>query len=837
MSLHFDDTARILTLSVGDLCSEIAGGGSLNATPLQATRMGMGRGVHELHQSKSAMQRPGYSAEHPIRFVTSARGYTVNIQGRIDGLYQEDQTWVVEEVKSVLNWKDHFTLATVTPGYILQLQLYLFLWLQNPDVKQVTGRLVLVSCDLSQTQVLEVAAEPKKTQELLSAALDGIFDRHEQEQLEFTRKQAWAIRLAFPFPAVRQYQDQMIAAIHQTLKNRRHLLVSAPTGIGKTVVALYSALRYALQEGMRVFFLTSKTTQQRTVADTLRLWLQQPSADGNSGLWSPPFNSLILQSREKSCANDVVFCHESRCRYAKDFYTKLEDADLSKLLRQSGLITPELVYQEAVKGEMCPFELALELIQRVDLIVCDYNYVYDPRVALKTVFENDTSRTIVIVDEAHNLYSRGRDYYSAELHLSRIQRLKSATAHHLQVKSGRGPFPLLEVDWGPLSSLEGTSSSFLDRLASFLLRLEEYFDELEGSQSADESAQTVVNFDRDFFHSLKEDLDDLFRRYMLHQRRPENPLDDEAGLLDFLYGVSNFCRILDLRGDEFVHVFDRSASGRRLQIICLDPARQLSKHNQGFYTVIGMSATLTPLPFYRDVLGFDRDTELLSLPSPFPSENRKVLILPEVSTSYRDRPRNVSHIAKIIEEVIALRHGNYFAFFPSFEFQMEVAQHLRPLSYQLLLQERSMPDHARNALLEKLSYRSSTNLVLAVQGGIFAEGVDYPGEMAVGAFIVGPALPKVSFEQELMRLYYDEMCSRGFEYAYLFPGMNRVIQSAGRIIRSEKDRGIILLLDRRFTYENYAGLLPREWYDVSPSELIAKQYLDVVRTFWEQSST
>lgn len=148
-----------------------------------------------------------------------------------------------------------------------------------------------------------------------------------------------------------------------------------------------------------------------------------------------------------------------------------------------------------------------------------------------------------------------------------------------------------------------------------------------------------------------------------------------------------------------------------------------------------------------------------------------------------------------------------------------------------------MPDHARNALLEKLSHRSSTNLVLAVQGGIFAEGVDYPGEMAVGAFIVGPALPKVSFEQELMRLYYDEMCSRGFEYAYLFPGMNRVIQSAGRIIRSEEDRGIILLLDKRFTYENYAGLLPREWYNVSPSELVAKQYLEEVRSFWEQSST
>ncbi len=294
MSIHFDDTTRTLTLSVGDLCNEIIGGGSLNAIPLQATRLGIGRVVHELHQSESAGRQPHYFAEHPIRCVITARGYTVIIQGRIDGLYQEGQTWTIEEVKSILNWKDCFTLATVPPGYVLQLQLYLFLWLQNPDVQQVTGRLILISCDLSQRQVLEVMAEPDKTLKGVSLALEGMFDRHEQELLELARKSACATQLAFPFPATRQYQDQMIVAIQQTLKARGRLLVSAPTGIGKTVAALYSTLRYALREGLTVFFLTSKTTQQRTVADTLRLWLRQPSTDESSVPGIPPFSGAIL---------------------------------------------------------------------------------------------------------------------------------------------------------------------------------------------------------------------------------------------------------------------------------------------------------------------------------------------------------------------------------------------------------------------------------------------------------------------------------------------------------------------------------------------------------------
>jgi DNA excision repair protein ERCC-2 len=527
----------------------------------------------------------------------------------------------------------------------------------------------------------------------------------------------------------------------------------------------------------------------------------------------------------------VVFCHESRCRYAKDFFQKLGDSNLRGRLLQEPLLTPELIYARALEQEVCPFELSLEMAHRMDVTVCDYNYVYDPRVAIRRFSENALSRTILIVDEAHNLYARARDYYSPSLELLHVQNLRKSiqliqdTMEDGEVRGKVAGRPSAEAAASP-------SGSFLGRLEAFLNRLENYFREVaEAHPELDESNQTVVALNKEFFRSIEDELDDLMKRYLIYQRRTEQ-LQDEDRLLKFFYALSDFCRVLALEGDEFVYVMDAENRTLQLRIVCLDPARQLQKRHQQYYAVIAMSATLSPMEFYRDVLGFERDTQLLELPSPFPQENRKILVIPGVSTAYRQRSRHFSKIARIIEEIVGIRPGNYFAFFPSFEFLKEVAGQLSLPHAEVLIQNRFMPDHQRNTLLEKLADPGKAHLVLAVQGGVFAEGVDYPGELAVGAIIVGPGLPKVSFELELMRQYYEDNYAKGFDYAYIYPGMNRVVQSAGRIVRSESDRGVILLLDKRFTYENYARLFPRDWYESSPDELIAKDYRAALVAFW-----
>ena len=831
MAIQIDDLTQTITLSVRDLCDAEATGRSLNLSPLMDVRSDIGRSIHAAYQSSQARDRTGYRKEQTVRFTTNYRGHPVVIHGRIDGVFEQNGEIVLEEIKSVLTFGDDFKPQSLPVSYVLQLRIYLYLWMQLHPDQRVSGRLVLISCEPEGVVDLKVEADVASVEALIAERLQKIIREHEEACQRRALKGAKAESIPFPFPQMRKHQDRMIEAIENALQERRHLLVSAPTGIGKTVAALYATLRFAAKQHLSIFFLTSKTTQQRIVADTLKLW-RQPLSPSTHGPAYPMFNSLILRSKEKSCANDVVFCHESRCRYAKDFFQKLENSNVRDRLLQEPLLTPELIYARALEQEICPFELSLEMTHRVDVTVCDYNYVYDPRVAIQRFNENALNQTILIVDEAHNLYARARGYYSPSLELSHVQSLrKSIQLIQNAVEDGE-VHGMLGWKRSAESAAASPSRSFLGRLEAFLKRLEDYFWEVaEVHPELRESNQTVVALNKEFFRSIEDELDDLMKRYLIYQRRTGH-LQDEDRLLQFFYALSDFCRVLPLEGDEFVHIMDAENQTLQLRIVCLDPARQLQKRHQRYYAVIAMSATLSPMEFYRDVLGFERGTQLLELPSPFPRENRKILVIPGVSTAYRQRSRHLSRIACIIEETVGIRPGNYFAFFPSFEFLKEVAGQLSLPHAEILIQNRFMPDHQRNALLEKLADPGKAHLVLAVQGGVFAEGVDYPGELAVGAIIVGPGLPKVSFELELMRQYYEDNFARGFDYAYLYPGMNRVVQSAGRIVRSESDRGVILLLDKRFTYENYARLFPRDWYESSPGELIAKDYREALVVFW-----
>ncbi len=808
-------------------------GGSLSVLPLEGARAEIGRAAHEIYQDNQAKQIPQYQKEKSIRHLTAAGKYAVSISGRIDGVYLCNGRWVLEEIKSSLRSAAELSTESVAAAYYLQLKIYLYFWhCDHPD-SDLTGHLIQAGPEGEVLAKHEVLPEIKATHDLIHQRLSLLVAGHESCLAVRVEKQQRAGRLPFPFPQMRRHQDRMIDIIEETLQNGGQTLISAPTGIGKTAAALYATLKFALQTGRQVFFLTSKTTQQRIVNETLRLWNCDVELKPSQALLPPFFNSLTLRAKEKSCANDVVCCHESRCQFARDFYAKLEESQIREKLWPLPVLTPETVYQAAVANEICPFELSLELSTQSDLVVGDYNYIYDPRTSLKRFFEEDYSHIILIVDEAHNLYSRAREYYSPQLSLAQVQRVNKLAGqlHEPMQEQEELIFPELQR---AMATSRPPSHSFLMDLARFLDELQEYFEHLAAaSPELFESPHAIVSLDAEWFQSHAEQLSDLMQRYLIYRQRAGGWLDKEDQLLDFFYDFADFCRVLEISGDEFVHIYEQRSDDSCLKILCLDPSRMLREKNSGFHAVIGMSATLTPLDFYRDVLGFERETRLEALPSPFPAENRKILVLPQVSTTFKQRSKNARKIAEIVEKAVGTHPGNYFAFFPSFAFLEEVAAHLNPQGYRLLLQERVMPDYLRESLLEKLSDPACYHLVLAVQGGIFAEGVDYPGELAIGAIVVGPGLPKVCYEQDLMRQYYETQCGKGFEYAYLYPGMNRVVQSAGRIIRTETDRGIILLLDSRFAHENYLALFPRHWFDHSPGELICKgDFSGELQEFW-----
>jgi DNA excision repair protein ERCC-2 len=802
MTIRFDQTTHTLWLSVGDLVAAEHFPGGVSLAPLLRQRAALGRHVHTTHQAEQLAVQPSYCAEVTIEHQLHVESYTVCIQGRIDGLYEDGTTLIVEEIKSLLLPEEQFSGINLTdyPFYEWQLALYVYL-LQQQHPGPVRGHLVLVNVAAEQRKTFVVEPDSQQSEARLLQQLRNIIARYEARLARAARRHSQTQTLQFPFPQLRPHQDMMMDQIRLALHDRSCLLLSAPTGVGKTVAALYPAVEYALREGLRVFFVTAKTTQQSLAVETLQQIAQQ----------GVHFSTVHLRAKEKSCLNEVYYCHESLCGFAKDYASKLEHSAVVDSLLTLPLVGPEACAEAGRRYQVCPFELSLDVALEADVIVGDYNYVFDPGAYLRRFFQ-DTSYDdcLLIIDEAHNLYARGREYYSPLLRQRRVRQLLAYCA-------------------------DEPARLFRD-FAVFFEHLDSLFPMLydEALETPSVGGQVLVEPPLAFIADLRSRLDVLMLDYAIYRRRSGHAPGGEP-LQEFYYAFQRFCDVLALGGEEFSYLYSHHPDDAAFKVLCKDAARFLHARLAGFHSVVAMSATLTPFDFYQDVLGFPPErTFTAEFPSPFPSQNRKILVVPDVSTLYRDRQRDAPKIAGIIDGIVAQRAGNYIAFFPSFEFLRLVRPWLRLSPLSVIEQRETMTDAERAAVLQSLRQPADAvpQLVLAVQGGIFAEGVDYPGEMLVGVIIVGPGLPRVNAEQELIRAYYEERYGRGFAYAYLYPGMTRVIQAAGRVIRSATDVGIIALLDKRFTYTNYATLLPTHWYTNAPHELITRHYQQELTRFW-----
>jgi len=830
MAVKVNLSKQTVTLGVGDIVAEPASSTGRVAGLRQATRFALGRETHLEHQrAQTTRHAAAYRREVFIRHTTTVDDFAVKIQGRIDGLIAPADSagpWVVEEVKSLVIPPLAFAALTADshPHHVEQLRLYCYFVLEGeapaeppgteglgaagaspsqtngapPKISEVTGQLVYVNVVDGTRKEFSVAGPFADCRELITERVRALIavarardrGRHDRRQRAGT--------LAFPFPKPRPHQDQMVAAVTAAVDRGRHLLVSAPSGIGKTVGALFPSIKHALAKDRRVFFVTAKNTQHQQAAETLRR-LNGPTA-------------TVFRSRENMCINSVYACREEFCPHLQQFQLKLQQTQIVDQLLQRGVLEPDPLMEAGRGVGVCPFELALLTAERTDAIVCDYNYVFDPQVYFRRFFQDaDYSDAILIIDEAHNLVQRALDYYSPVLRRRHIQALTKQLTH---IEPG-----------------------LARELRQFLRALDDFFRDQdrpvpdEYSQLDEEPAhpadQFIIESPQPFFDDLKPTLNRLSLRYLLDKIESGRAIPDDP-VEEFLGDLGKFYSVLGRTGAEFAYVFDTTGGGA-LKIVCQDASRLLAERLTGFHSVIAMSATLAPTEFYQQMLGFDpARTDALTLPSPFPAENRRLLVVPTVSTVFRHRGANYERVAEIITTVAAAHPGNYMALFPSYDFLRATAAHLGgprfvvaagesvatkrdPPNYRLLIQESGMTAAQRQAVLDALQTNVPPKLVLAVQGGVFAEGVDYPGETLSGVIVVSPALPQLSFERELMRRYYQEKYSKGFEFAYLYPGMNRVIQSVGRLIRSETDCGVAVLVCQRFVQNQYTALFPSDW--------------------------
>ncbi len=797
VAVRIDLDKRRLTCSVHDLLPETTRGG-LGAPGEGLARLTVGAELHRAVQGQRQSADPGYTPEVPVDATFEIDGWELRVLGRADGLSRgEGGRRVVEEIKTL-----HFRSELHHPSAGERLERFrwqarLYAWCLFPD-GEATALLRLVDLGGEDQRVEEVPWSARQVRAYLRARLHALVAVEQARQATRATWREAAAALPFPFDAPRPVQREAMEAVAEALAQGRHLLLAAPTGVGKTAAALYPTVRQALASGRRVAFLTAKTMQQHLAVETLRAM--------QTGGW----RSIQIRAKARMCANREVVCHEEFCDHARDYGTKLEDRGvLPALLAAAPHLDPDRIFEVAHAAEVCPFEVSLELLRETSAVVCDYNYVFDPTIALfGLASEGALEDTYLIVDEAHNLVDRAREYYSPRLNRAAVRAARALVEGHRQRVCR------------DLDELLGE----LDELVA--AQVSKALGRGPGCRTVELDAAPLVDF--------RLAMDALVAPYFTFKRNADLWLAKDP-VVDVLLALARVTDLLEDGGRELVPLADRADGGEgdeALRIFCLDAARFTGEVLARSAGCVAMSATLEPFDFYRDLLGFDPErTDAAALPSPFPAENRLIVAVDEVDTTYRARARWYGRIAELVAE-LAPPERNALVLFPSYAFLQEVAGRLVVPGHAIEIQRGSDTDRARREILARLRANHEPVLLLAVLGGAFAEGVDYPGEMLSEVIVVSPALPQVGPERELLKAYFDDRYERGFEYAYLVPGMTRVVQAAGRLIRSADDRGVIVLICKRFLAEPYRSLLPGEWTGGEPESLRRDDPAAAVREFF-----
>jgi len=613
--------------------------------------------------------------------------------------------------------------------------------------------------------------------------------------------------LSFPYPSYRAGQRKLAGAVYRSIEAGHQLFARAPTGIGKTMSTLYPAVK-SIGEGHldRLLYLTARTTTRASAEDAFRR-LQE------GGL---RMHAVTITAKEKLCAAaagqaGAAGCAEGVCMYAEGFFDRINGAILD-LLSNETLIGRDELLRYAAKHRVCPFEMALEAAYTADAVICDYNYIFDPRISLKRTAAEWKSSCALLVDEAHNLPDRAREMYSAEL--AKRDFLNVVRAFKGKDEAVRAAAKLVDAALLAIRKREEGQGAFLvlrEGVPDSLNEAVEAF--AEAAEGALAGRERGGSFGGDAFTAQAFDFVEEAPAGMGESRASEQ--DPYALLLEVYFSAIQWLRIVKLYDEERHIVYaERQRSEVRIKLFCLDPSRLLRQMRKGYRSQICFSATLFPLGYYMDLIGAEESDYSVSVPSPFRAEQWETEIV-TLSTRYADRDSSRGLIAAKMLELATRRPGRYLFFFPSYAYMNAVYETFMEqggTDLRTMVQRSEMSEEERGAYLAAFEAEDGEALIgFAVLGGVFSEGIDLAGDRLQGVAIVGVGMPQPSFERDLMRAHYDAAGLPGFDYAYVYPGMNKVLQAGGRLIRTETDSGVLMLVDDRYARAPYKRLLPEEW--------------------------
>jgi len=789
---------KLITVPLRDFAVPVPRTGSIEAHSGYGRAAAEGREIHSRVQKKHAKADASYQSEIPISALFEKEGYGFRIDGRMDGIFLHDPP-LIEEIKSSFNIRELSRRLADNPmdhPYCLQLQSYgYFYWREHHVLPRLS--IHLVSSRSRENKDLEFLLDLPRYEQWLELRLTELVMEAKLAEKRAARRRKTAASFAFPFSTQRPGQINLMQTIEEGMKERRPMLIQAPTGLGKTVGVLYPVLKDALGRGQKVVYVTPKNSQH-AIAEDAATRFQQTGSN---------IKSLTITAKGKICFKNEPLCTPEYCEYARDYYTKVHQHDILAILARKRRLKSRTFRDLGEQYQVCPFELQLDAAREADMVICDYNYVFAPRSAFGRMTDIDVDQVgkpDLVIDEAHNLPARAMDYYSPALSSQVLGKMREEL---------RNTPPLFRKD-----ALE-----LLDTCLRTIVCC-----------ASGSSRPMRINPPVELFLEQDERLRAFLSRYL----ESDVEIQREDVILRLCFYWSEFSQALELAADpdrdEFFTSYFPHPAGGTIKITCCDASTMLKACFGDYGQVIAFSATLKPFDYYAKLSGFDSLTvKTAEFASPFPKQLRKLLVIPQVSTKYSQRERNYARIVDAVQRIVSLQHGNYFVFLPSFDFLERVAALFHPpKEFAVLKQERNMKSNQVDAVLDHLRGQNMPTIVFAVQGGSFSEGVDYAGEMALGAFVIGPPLPNYDFEREQMREYYQRSYGTGFEYAYTIPAMAKAVQAAGRVIRSETDRGLIVLMDSRFLEPAYSSAMPADWFESVVTELISNRILSDIAEFW-----
>jgi len=797
-----------ISLSVGDL-AEFSRSGDINFRFSGKSSALEGIRGHQLVQSSRG---PEYKAEQTLFKRVEFKNYAITITGRADGIDSSYCPPVLEEIKT-LRVPVTALPCDVHTLHRVQLQLYGHLFAEVSNDEQVLLRRCYFNLDSQEQTLIDELNSSVELAELFNEKLQAYVDWLDQRRTWKHLRDQSMRDMTFPYSQFRVGQRDLSVAVYRNCMQGEQMVLQAPTGIGKTMATIFPALKaMGSNEQDQLFYLSAKTSGQ--------LAAEASVAD----LSDVDLRTITLTAKDKVCFTPGAPCHPDHCEFAKGYYDRVREG-VKQVFASDRMVHRQRLEFWARKYSLCPFELSLDLAREADVIICDYNYVFDPSVYLRRFFSSSSSsKYTLMIDESHNLVDRGREMFSAELskssflsvkktltskNLALVRQLDAVNRQILAIRNKErdvfdenGVLQLTEISKGFIRSLRRFCDSAEESLQAEHQQpiLSLYFECLRFLKTFENAEESRQLMEKDTVAT-----DNLNSNVLMQQPRPDQT---------------------------YAYLLKQVGRDIQVQLFCINPASQLKIGFDRMDSVVCFSATMQPQKYFETLLGTAEDTTWYKVASPFPKEHLGVFISSEVATNYRQRHKSIDSLVQLILGVVAQKRGNYMVFFPSYDYLDAVYERMSEPPFELVKQVRQMSDEQREEFLCRFSTRNKAGLVgLAVMGGVFAEGVDLKGDCLIGAIVVGVGLPQIGIERDLIKSHFGE---QGFAFAYQYPGMNRVLQTAGRVIRDVQDRGIVVLVDPRFCERRYRELMPDNWYPEESKN--TKQLSYQVDAFWKTTS-